>query len=59
MEIKFAEDRDVGWNTRSFFSPAVRRRRGHFKYVCLEFDSFDLIERNLILRPIIKLRSPR
>jgi hypothetical protein len=27
MEIKFAEDRDAGWNTRWFFSSAVRRAR--------------------------------
>ena len=39
-----------------FFSPAVRRRRGNFTYVCLEFDSFHFVERNLILCPIIELR---
>jgi hypothetical protein len=59
MEIKSAKDGDAtSWNTRPGFSrPLAGGRRGNFKYFWLEFDSFNFIERNLILGAIIELRG--
>src|SRR6266478_9002416 len=45
------------WNTRRFFSPALRRAARNFKYFWLEFDPLDFVQRNLIFGPIVEFRG--
>jgi len=42
-----------------FSRPLSGGRRGNFKYFWLEFNSFDFVERDLVLGPIIEFRGTR